>query len=248
MKKTLFFARRNWLEMRRDPISLFFGVAFPLILLLLLSLINRSIPAEAQMHLFEIENLAPGIAVFSLSFLTLFSAMLISKDRTSAFVLRLYCSPLSGSGFIVGYVLPLLPMAAAQMAVCFLAAVVMGLTVSWNILLCIAVSLPIMVFYIAVGLLCGTLLSEKAVGGACGALLTNVSAWLSGTWFSLDLIGGGFRKVAYCLPFANAVDAARAALAGRTGEIGKNLWIVLAWAFAAMFLAVVIFAQRRKAK
>lgn len=247
MKKTLFFARRNWLEMRRDPISLFFGVAFPIILLLLLSLIDRSIPAEAQMHLFEIENLAPGIAVFSLSFLTLFSAMLISKDRTSAFVLRLYCSPLSGSGFILGYVLPLLPMAAAQMAVCFLAAVLMGLTVSWNILLCIAVSLPIMVFYIAIGLLCGTLLSEKAVGGACGALLTNVSAWLSGTWFSLDLIGGVFRKVAYCLPFANAVDAARAALAGRT-DIWKNLWIVLAWAFAAMLLAVVVFARRRKAK
>ena len=244
MKKTLFFARRNWLEMRRDPISLFFGVAFPIILLLLLSLIDRSIPAEAQMHLFEIENLAPGIAVFSLSFLTLFSAMLISKDRTSAFVLRLYCSPLSGSGFILGYVLPLLPMAAAQMAVCFLAAVLMGLTVSWNILLCIAVSLPIMVFYIAIGLLCGTLLSEKAVGGACGALLTNVSAWLSGTWFSLDLIGGVFRKVAYCLPFANAVDAARAALAGDTAAMLAPLAIVLFYAATLSALAIFVFMRR----
>ena len=248
MKKTFFFARRNWLEMLRDPISLFFGVAFPIILLLLLSLINGSIPAEAQMTLFEIGNLAPGIAVFSLSFLTLFSAMLISRDRTSAFVLRLYCSPLSGSGFIVGYVLPLLPMAAAQMLVCFVTALCMGLAISWNILLCIAVSLPITVLYIAIGLICGTLLSEKAVGGACGALLTNVSAWLSGTWFSLDLIGGAFRKVAYCLPFANAVDAARAALAGRTDEIWGNLWIVLVWAAGLTGLAVLIFAKRRKAE
>lgn len=248
MKKMLFFARRNWLEMLRDPISLFFGVAFPIILLLLLSLINGSIPAGAQMNLFELGNLTPGIAVFSLSFLTLFSAMLISKDRTSAFVLRLYCSPLSGSGFIIGYVLPLLPMALAQMLVCFAAALCMGLAISWNILLCIAVSLPITVLYIAIGLICGTLLSEKAVGGACGALLTNVSAWLSGTWFSLDLIGGTFRKVAYCLPFANAVDAARAALAGQTGEIWGKLWIVLAWAAALTVLAVLIFAKKRKAE
>ena len=97
-------------------------------------------------------------------------------------------------------------------------------------------------------LLCGTLLPEKAVGGMCGALLTNVSAWLSGIWFSLDLGGKVFRRIAYALPFANAVDAARAALAGDWGGMFPQLWIVLAWAFGLLTAAIVIFRRKMTAR
>ena len=246
--KLLCFARRNQKEMLRDPLSLFFGVVFPIILLLLLTVIDRSLPAEAQMDLFHAERLAPGIAVFSLSFIALFAAMLIAKDRGSSFILRLYTSPLTGRDFILGYLLPLLPMALAQLTACFAAALVLGLPFSWKILLAIAVSLPIATVNIALGMLCGTLLSEKAVGGICGALLTNVSAWLSGIWFPLDLIGGAFKKIAYCLPFANAVDAARAALAGDFGAIMGRLWIVLAWAGGLLLIAILVFTRKMKIK
>ncbi len=246
MSKILCFAKRNTKEIIRDPISAFFGILFPVILLLLLSLINRSIPKEAEMRLFDIETLAPGIAVFSLSFLALFSAMLISKDRGSSFILRLYTSPLSGSGFILGYLLPLLPMALGQLAVCYAAALLLGLDFSGNILLAWAVSLPVGVVNIALGMIFGTLLNEKAVGGICGALLTNLSAWLSGIWFSLDMVGGIFKKIAYILPFANAVDAARAALEGSWSAAGEKLLPVLLW--AAVLLAIAIFLFRRKMK
>ncbi len=246
--KLLCFAHRNQKEMLRDPLSLFFGIGFPIILLLLLTVIDRSLPAEAQMDLFHAEKLAPGIAVFSLSFIALFAAMLIAKDRGSSFILRLYTSPLTGRDFILGYLLPLLPMALAQLTACFAAALVLGLPFSWNILLAIAVSLPIATVNIAIGMLCGTLLSEKAVGGICGALLTNVSAWLSGIWFSLDLIGGAFKKIAYCLPFANAVDAARAAVAGEFGAIMGKLWIVLIWAGGLLLIAILVFTRNMKMK
>lgn len=248
MKRTLFFAERNAKEILREPISLLFGVGFPVLLLLLLSFINRSIPAEAHMTLFEISTLTPGVAVFGLSFLALFSAMLISKDRCTSFVLRLFISPLKGSNFILGYTLPLLPMAFAQLLVCFLAAWLLGLNFTWNIFLCILVSVPIVIVNIAIGLLCGSVLSDKAVGGICGALLTNGCAWLSGTWFSLDLVGGAFKAVAYVLPFANAVDAGRAALAGDFGAIFPKLWIVMAWAIGLMILAVVVFARKVRVK
>lgn len=248
MRRTFCFARRNLKETVRDPISLFFGIVFPIILLVLLSVINSSIPKEAHMDLFEMQKLAPGIGVFSLSFIALFAAMLISKDRGSSFMLRLYTSPMTGGNFILGYTLPLLPMAVAQLLACFAAAVVLGLPLSGNLLLCLAVSLPITVVNIAIGLICGTCLSEKAVGGICGALLTNLSAWLSGIWFSLDLIGGAFRKVAYVLPFANAVDACRAALDGRYADIFGTLWIVCAWAVGLLIVAIVIFAQKMKQK
>ena len=230
MRRMRFFASRNAREILRDPISIGFGIAFPILLLLLLSFLNRHIPAEAHMTLFEPEQLAPGVSVFSLSFLALFS------------------SPLTGRDFILGYLLPMLPMALAQTLVCLLAAIPLGLPVSWRILACTAVNVPIALVNLALGMLCGTLLPEKAVGGMCGALLTNVSAWLSGIWFSLDLGGKVFRRIAYALPFANAVDAARAALAGDWGGMFPQLWIVLAWAFGLLTAAIVIFRRKMTAR
>ena len=247
MKRTLCFATRNWKEMVRDPISLFFGVLFPVILLGLLTLINSSLPPEAGMTLFEMDRLAPGIGVFSMSFIALFSAMLISKDRGSSFMLRLYTSPLSGAAFVLGYLLPLLPMGLCQLLVCFAAAAALGLKLSAGIFLSMAASLPILIVNIALGVICGTCLSEKAVGGICGALLTNVSAWLSGIWFPLELVSG-LRQVAYVLPFANAVDACRAALAGDLSACMGKLWIVCLWAVGLLTLAIILFTRKTRAK
>lgn len=244
MKRMLRFAARNLREIRRDPISLFFGMAFPLLLLLLLSLINRSIPAQAQMHLFEPAQLTPGIGVFSLSFLTLFSAMLIAHDRESAFLLRLYTSPMRAWEFICGYALALLPMALAQQIVCYLGGMALGLTPSLRILPAVLLSLPIAACHIAIGLLCGTLLTEKTVGGVCGALLTNLSAWLSGIWFDLSLVGGTLCAIARVLPFVNAVDLCRAALAGRLDTAA--LGIVCLWAVGLGLLAVLVFLKKKR--
>ncbi len=246
MNPMYFFAKRNTKEILRDPQSIIFGLGFPLVLLFLLSIINRSIPKEAEMQLFHLPMLLPGVMTFGLSFLALFSATLISKDRTTSFIMRLYVSPLRSRDYIFGYMLPLLPMAVAQMLVGFLAAVLLGLPFSTNAFLCILVCLPMAVIHIALGMICGCLFSEKAVGGICGALLTNLSAWLSGTWFSLDLVGGAFKKVAYCLPFANGVDAGRSALAGNYGAIMKNLWVTLVWAAGLLLIAVLVFSAKRK--
>ncbi len=79
--KTMAFASRNYKEMRRDWLTLLFGLAFPLLLLFLLSLIQSNIPNEQ----FHIERLTPGIAMFGLSFISLFSGMLIASDRESSF-------------------------------------------------------------------------------------------------------------------------------------------------------------------
>ena len=109
------FAKRCGKEILRDPINLAFGLGFPLVLLCLLSLLQANIPVD----LFEIHRLAPGIAVFGLSFLTMFSATLIARDRESAFLQRLYTTPLKASDFILGYMLPMLPIALGQAAVCY---------------------------------------------------------------------------------------------------------------------------------
>ena len=234
------FARRNAREILRDPLSLGFGLGFPMILLALMTLIQRNVPVE----IFEMESLLPGICAFGESFFALFSAQLISKDRSSALMMRLKNSPLRARDFILGYALPLLPMALLQGALCVIFALLLGLEPGWGILSMLVSLLPGALVFIALGLICGSLLSERQVGGICGALLTNLSAWLSGAWFDLKLIGGGFEAFAYAMPFANAVDAARAALAGQPA--GTALLVSCIYAAGLCALAVVVFARRMR--
>lgn len=231
------FASRNSKEIIRDRINLFFGIGFPVVLLLLLS----AIQANISVSLFDIKMLTPGVAVFGLTFFSLFSATLISKDRSTSFLMRLFTSPLNSSDFIFGYALPLLPMAVAQVLICFIVAFFLGLPISLNVLLTIVVLIPAAVLFIGIGLLAGSLLNEKQVGGICGALLTNLSAWLSGTWFNLDLVGGAFKSVAYLLPFAHAVDAGRAALSGDYSSILPHLWWVIGYAVIITGIAIIVF-------
>lgn len=240
--RMLTFAGRNTKEILRDPLNLCFGLGFPLVLILLLSAIQANIPVE----LFAIGHLTPGITVFGLSFMTLFSATLIARDRGSALLQRLYTTPLTPWDFILGYTLPIIPIAVAQSLVCYLAAIVLGLEVTVNILYAIVFVIPVSVLFIALGLLFGSILTDKQVGGICGALLTNLSAWLSGTWFDLDLVGGAFRKVAYALPFVHAVEMERAVLAGRFADIFPHLWWVLGYGAAALVAAVMLFLRQTK--
>lgn len=242
MKRTLTFAKRNAKELIRDPLNLIFGIGFPLVLILLLSAIQANIPVS----LFEIHSLAPGIAVFGLSFITLFSATLISKDRGSAFLQRLYTTPLTSRDFILGYTLPIIPLSLIQGAVSYLAAIPLGLDVTPNVLLALVLLIPVALLYIALGLLFGSILTDKQVGGVCGALLTNLSAWLSGVWFDLELVGGAFKAIANALPFVHAVELERAAISGSFGDILQHLLWVLGYAAAAIFAAVYLFLRQMK--
>lgn len=236
------FARRCAKEILRDPINLGFGLGFPLVLLVLLSALQANIPVS----LFEIDTLTPGITVFGLSFVTLFSATLIAKDRETALLQRLYTTPLRGCDFVLGYMLPILPMALAQTVICYLAAIPLGLTVSVNILYAVLGILPMAIFNIALGLLCGSLLGVKQVGGICGALLTNLSAWLSGVWFDLELVGGWFEKLANVLPFRHAAELEKALFSGNFEAAAGHALPVLLYSAAVTAAAVVCFLRQMK--
>ena len=240
--RMLTFARRCAREILRDPLNLAFGLGFPLVLLVLLSAMQANIPVQ----LFEINTLTPGITVFGLSFMTLFSATLVAKDRESALLQRLYTTPLTSLDFILGYLLPLLPIAIGQTVICYLFAIPLGLTVSANIVYAVIGSLPIAIFNVALGLLCGSLLNVKQVGGICGALLTNLSAWLSGVWFDLSLVGGAFEKIAYALPFVHAVELERTLCSGDLRLAAAHVLPVLFYSAATTAVAVVCFLRQMK--
>ena len=240
--RMLTFAKRCMKEILRDPLNLAFGLGFPVVLLLLLSVIQSNVPVS----LFEIESLTPGITVFGLSFMTLFSATLLARDRECSFLQRLYTTPLTAKDFILGYMMPMIPIAMAQGIVCYIVALMLGLQPTVYILYAVLMITPLSVFYISLGLLCGSLFNIKQVGGICGALLTNLSAWLSGVWFDLDLMGEGFRKFANLLPFVHAVELERAMLSGTSDEVLTHLFVVLGYAVAITCGAVLIFLHQMK--
>jgi ABC-2 type transport system permease protein len=209
---------------------------------MLLSALQRNIPVS----LFEIDTLTPGITVFGLSFMTLFSATLVAKDRESAFLQRLYTTPLKGFEFIIGYMLPLLPIALAQTVICYLFAIPLGLTVSANIIYAVIGIIPMAVFNIALGLLCGSIFGVKQVGGICGALLTNLSAWLSGVWFDLKLVGGFFEKFANALPFFRAAEAEKALFGGNSELAFSHILPIIIYCISITAVAVFFFLKQMK--
>ncbi len=240
--KTLTFARRTGREILRDPLTVIFGLGFPLIILLLLTAIQKNIPVP----LFDLESLTPGVAVFGQSFITLFAATLIARDRSSSFLRRLYTTPLTAWDYIFGYTLPLLPMGLVQCGICYLVSALLGLPVTAGIGRAILAAVPAELFFIGLGLLCGTVFTDKQVGGLCGALLTNLTAWLSGAWFDLSLVGGWFRRLAQAFPFLPAVELGRAALRGGGAEALPHLWPVLGYGALALTGAAAVFAAKMR--
>ena len=240
--KMLTFSGRTAKEILRDPLTVGMGLGFPLIVLLLLTAIQKNVPVP----LFVLDSLTPGVAVFGLAFISLFAALLISKDRSGSFIQRLYTTPLTAWDYILGYTLPLIPIGLMQTVICYIAAACLGLPVTVNILWAVLTEIPAILFFIGLGLLCGTVFNDKQVGGLCGALLTNLTAWLSGTWFDMALVGGWFQKIANALPFVHAVELQRAVLQGDFAGVFPHLPWVLGYMAGAIILAALVFMKKMR--
>ena len=125
-------------------------------------------------------------------------------------------------------------------------AIPLGLTVSVNILYAVLGILPMAIFNIALGLLCGSVLGVKQVGGICGALLTNLSAWFSGVWFDLNLVGGTFKKIANVLPFVHGAELEKALFAGEFRLAAAHLVPIVLYSAGITVVAVLCFLRQMK--
>jgi len=137
-------AKRNFKEIIRDPLSLIFAIILPLFLLFIFQ--QFDIPNES----YELENFTPGIVVFGFSFITLFTAMLISNDRTTSLLVRLGISPMKPIEYILGYMLSTIPIILIQNILFFILAIILGLSFSINIIWAILVSIVIAILGISV--------------------------------------------------------------------------------------------------
>ena len=142
--------------------------------------------------------------------------------------------------------MPVIPIATAQSVLCYFVAIALGLPITINIIYAILMIIPITIFHIALGLLCGSLFNVKQVGGICGALLTNLSAWLSGVWFDLKLVGDTFGKIANLLPFVHAVEAEKNMIVGNLTEALPHIYPVIGYAIVTTIGAVLLFLRQMK--
>lgn len=248
--RAIAFSKRTFLELVRDPLSYIFCVGFPIIMLLIMNIINESLPKEAQVEMFHISRIGPGICLFGLTFVMLFTALQVSKDRSTAFLLRIYASPMSGSDFIVGYTLPVLGIAVLQQVITFIVVFILGKTADYNfhvqnLLLSILVLVPSALIFIGFGLFFGTLLNDKAAPGVC-SIIISLACMVGGVWMDVDAISGMFQKVCKALPFYQGNMAARNAANGNYGDIGKPLLITLAYGVVIYLLAIWLFEKKRQ--
>ena len=248
--KSMVFAGRVGKEIRRDPLSYIFCLGFPIVMLVIMSVVDSSIPAQANMTVFHINNLAPGIAYFGLTFVMLFTGIQVSKDRTTALLLRLYASPMKAADYVVGYTLPVCVLGIAQMAICFAVAFVIGLCRGYTfslpaILLSMLLMLPSLLMFAGIGILFGSAVSEKAAPGLCSLIITAVGI-IGGIWMDIRGIGGIIQKVAEALPFYHGVTLARLPFgSGLTGISGHLIW-TFGSGILVYLLAVLVFTAKMK--
>ena len=209
--KTLTFMKRNLKEMTRDPLIYIFCAGFPIFMVLIFQIILKYTGGNTP--IFEVKSLIPGIMMFSYSMLMLIAALLISKDKTSSFLKRLYTSPMKSHNYIIGYFVPFMIVGLVQSIICIILGYIFGATsgsgfVSFGeSLLLILEMLPMMFINIFIGMILATLLNEKSAP-AVTSIFISLSGIIGGAWMPLETMGD-FEKVAECLPFYPSVYLGR---------------------------------------
>lgn len=236
--RTLNFAKRNFKEIIRDPLSIIFSVLLPLFLLFIFKQIN--IPNES----YELHNFTPGIVVFGFSFITLFTAMLVSKDRTSSLLIRLGISPMKPIEYILGYMLSIIPLILIQNVLFFILAIALGLSFSINIIWAILISIVVAILFIAIGIILGSLFSEKASSGI-SSIVVQLVCFTSGMYFPRELLGDVFSRICEYLPFESCVTIIKGVMNDNLESITiRNIIVFSIYTILALIISILIFKEK----
>jgi ABC-2 type transport system permease protein len=246
LSRIITLTKRNLKEILRDPLSLSFTIGLPLVMEILFYFIFHKLTSQ-----FEMQYLAPGIVVFSQAFLTLFIGLLISLDRGTSFLTRLYVSKAKSYEFIISYALALIPIVLIQSILFFIIGGIFDsslfkIEMIYSILLSIVTSL----LFLGLGILFGSICNEKSVGGVASIIISAQSV-LSGMWFPVEGLDGGMIKVMNALPFKNTTILIQNTLNGINNvydDFIKPLIIVIFYSLVIFIFAIVLFKNKMKTK
>ena len=205
---------------------------------------KKSIGSMAD--IFEVQNFAPSMTIFGLAFLGMFLGTLMSNDRNSSFLTRLFASPLKSVDYILGYSLPILPMAIIQGTLCFITAIIMGLPLNINVIYGILSLLPVALLFISFGLFMGSVLNTASQVSGFGTILINSAVFLSGAVIPLDSIGGTFKQVCDLLPFVHANSIVNLAVAGNFTNILPHILWLIGYSLILAIPSIIVFKKKMK--
>ncbi len=244
--KSLIFAKRNILEYLRSPLVLCFTLVFPVAMFFIFQIIKVGTGATDEMvPMFTANSLTASIAVFSYSFISLSLSMQISKDRESSFQARLSVSPLKSIDFFLGYLIPALIITTFQTLLSFILGLCFGLKLSVGLIYAFLALIFISVFYISIGLILGSFLSEKACGGV-SSIVVNLTALASGMFFPLQ--DGAFKTVLSCLPFLPSCTIPQSFINGNYDNILLYCLVFVGYFAISTLTAIWLFGKKLKNK
>ena len=231
------FAKRNLKEIIRDPLSIIFAIILPLFLLYIFE--QFKIPNEV----YNIENFTPGIIIFSLSFITMFTSSLVAKDRSTSLTTRLEVSPMKSIDYILGYSISVLPIVLIQNILFFMTAMLLGLNFSINIIYTILVSIPISLLFISLGILIGTITNEKSSSGV-SSIVVQLVAFTSGMYFSIDMVGNTFSTICKILPFQSTLNITKSVLNNSYNNLLTSILVVVIYTVITIVLEIFLFKKK----
>lgn len=250
--RTVAFTKRCIKEMLRDPLSYIFCLGFPLVMLVIMTFVDRSIPAESGQTIFHIDSLTPAVGIFGQMFVMLFTGLTVSTDRSGAFLMRLYATPMTGFDFTAGYILPMLIIAVIQSVITFTAGIIIALITGVSlsvagVLVSIVTLIPSALMLIGIGFIFGTLFNEKSAPGLC-SIIISLGSFVGGIWFDADKTGGVMLTLCKCTPFYYATKAARSAMSLEFSAEGYFIPLLITWtcAIVLILLGAKVFSKKMK--
>lgn len=206
MNKLFALTKRNLLESIREPLTLVFCIAFPVVMLVFMQIIFNSV-AFSPIN-FEIKNYAIGICIFGYAFTGMFTAMNIAGDKNTSFIKRINVSPTNKIVYYLSFVLSGLPIAFIQTVLFFVIAFIFKFPFDYRVLFSILYLFPSALTYVSFGALIGVICSnEKQTGPICSILVSLVGV-LGGVFMPTEMFTGGFATFVNLLPFIHSTKIA----------------------------------------
>lgn len=242
------FAKRTYREILRDPVSLIFGLAFPLVLLVVLQIICKNLVSNGMdvLDCYEIDKLMIGVSIYSFSFTSFYAGIRVSKDKNEGYIQRFYPSRLQLEDYILGYIAPLLLITFMQSICCvatsFILDTILGLDklhFGPNYIILILMMIPCELIFICIGLMLGcSFKANESIGIFIGIILITVLT--ANIFFPAESFGSGYVIFCKILPFYPTVEALNCLINGIT-EAFPYYFVTIIYLFALMLLSVIIF-------
>lgn len=245
------FARRTYKEFLRDPVSMIFGAAFPVILMIVLQIICKNLTNEGMeiASVYQIDKMMIGISIYSFSFTSFYAGIRVSKDKNDYYIQRFYSTNMELDDYILGYVAPLLFITFLQSIVCITTAFLLDAILSLDILhfglnylLLIGMMLPCEIIFICIGIMLGVSFKAKeSIYIFIGIIIVTILT--SNIFFNVSSFGSAYVIFCRALPFYPTYEALVGLLNGFT-EAFPYYFVTIAYGIILFILMIIIFKRK----